>query len=77
MDPSRETSKEKWHNVQTALLVAAGLKSKAKQSCNYTEWGAIRWIRASPFKSHFGPVIILGAINTGYVGCPGNRHTGL
>lgn len=52
----------------------ARMKSWAKctQSCNYTEWGPIRWIRASPFKSHFGPVITLGAINRDAVRCPGN-----
>lgn len=44
------------------------------QSCNYIEWGPIRWIRASPFKSHFGPFITLRATDRDTVGCPGNRR---
>lgn len=60
--------------AKTAALVAfVSMKSQAKctESCNYTEWGAIRWIRASPFKSHFAPFIMLRAINRDSVGCPG------
>lgn len=69
--PEHGEPEQTQHKAKTAVpRTAASTKSQAKctQSCNYTEWGAIRWIRASPFKSHFGPFIMLGTINRGSVG---------
>lgn len=48
---------------QLASCCQDEVPGKVHTKYNYTELGAIRWIRASPFKSHFGPFIMLGALN--------------